>query len=451
MTAAGPDPRRRERRCAQQEDARKAPGLVGHGAVRHVRQRRGCRYAIDAAAEWVPLPRRPMRRPFSAPTMCWAVWVTTAAASTPMACWANADASLPSSPQPRSVSLSGAPIPCAQATVMRHGRIRQTISCWRFRAKPCRTWGALRPEANTGAGADRCQRWSCPVAWKSPILLPVDSSTTLFLPIAARDLAWSGICVRFHRCQLHAPSRCPDAWIPYPARQPGERLHSNFGCREPGVRAGCTSRREGGGASPVTRGYATLRGGAVAGGGELRPLVARGLRDATVRALWRWHGRCCFRGRKSTKPIRCCCVDGVPAGIGVSKRDPDKAWILLDDADRHWEGGGAIEQFTRILYDMDEKAKSPAFASGAIAAFYRRWPALLALVADQSSAVADPKVCSTPPKSASCRILHRTSPAKVMGNGRRYEALGDTPRMLEHMRKAVAQEGHMRRPATAIC
>ncbi len=128
-------------------------------------------------------------------------------------------------------------------------------------------------------------------------------------------------------------------------------------------------------------------------------------------------------------------------GIGV-ERDPDKAWILLDDADRHWEGGGAIEQFTRILYDMDEKASLPAPLverlqhSTGDGQRYWRWLQINRVLA------ADPKA----PLDAA-QISFLSDPAQNEpgeGDGQLadwYEALGDTPRMLEHMRKAVAQGG----------
>ncbi|GAA5004561.1 sel1 repeat family protein [Pseudoluteimonas lycopersici] len=125
-------------------------------------------------------------------------------------------------------------------------------------------------------------------------------------------------------------------------------------------------------------------------------------------------------------------------GIGV-ERDPDKAWILLDAADRHWEGGGAIEQFTRILYDMDDKASLPAplverlqHATGH-AQRYWRWLQIDQVLADDPKASLD-----------AAQIAFLSDPASNEAGGGEakladwYGDRGDDSQMLALMRKAAA-------------
>jgi len=124
-------------------------------------------------------------------------------------------------------------------------------------------------------------------------------------------------------------------------------------------------------------------------------------------------------------------------GIGV-ERNPDAAWALLDDADRHWQGGGAIEQFARILFDMDPKASLPAplverlRRTEAQGNPYWKW-----LEIDRAF-YADPK---SPPDADQIAFL--SDPAQnEAGEGEAelsdwYDGLGDTPQMLAWMRKAA--------------
>jgi TPR repeat protein len=124
-------------------------------------------------------------------------------------------------------------------------------------------------------------------------------------------------------------------------------------------------------------------------------------------------------------------------GIGV-ERDPKTAWALLDDADRHWQGGGAIEQFTRILFDMDDKASLPAplverlERAAAQGNHFWKWRQI------EQAFEANPKA----PLDAD-QIAFLSDPARnELGEGEaelsdRYDAQGDTPQMLAWMRKAA--------------
>ena len=124
-------------------------------------------------------------------------------------------------------------------------------------------------------------------------------------------------------------------------------------------------------------------------------------------------------------------------GIGV-ERDPKAAWALLDDADRHWQGGGAIEQFTRILLDMDDRASLPAplverlERAAAQGNHFWKWLQI------EQAFEANPKG----PLDAD-QIAFLSDPARnELGEGEaelsdRYDAQGDTPQMLAWMRKAA--------------
>jgi TPR repeat protein len=124
-------------------------------------------------------------------------------------------------------------------------------------------------------------------------------------------------------------------------------------------------------------------------------------------------------------------------GIGV-ERDPKTAWALLDDADRHWQGGGAIEQFTRILFDMDDKARLPAPLIARLERAEAQGNHFWKWLQIRQAFEANPKA----PLDAA-QIAFFSDPARnELGEGDaeladRYEAQGDLPQMLASMRKAA--------------